>query len=108
MDDRTYDDLAMALMYAMSWKEQGTPEGYRRSWIGLDFDSLDRLEDRGLVSGRHGNKSSGSRRKAPHVPNSSWRPSSPLHRALPPSPTPRFPMTTKKINRRHEITRPWY
>lgn len=57
MDDRTYDDLALALMYAMSWKEQGTPEGYRRSWIGLDFDSLDRLEDRGLVSGRHGNKS---------------------------------------------------
>ena len=57
MDDRTYDDLALALMYAMSWKEKRTPDGYRRSWIGLDFDSLDRLEDRGLVSGRHGNKS---------------------------------------------------
>lgn len=57
MDDRTYDDLALALMYAMSWKEKGTPEGYRRTWIGFDFDSLNRLEEKGLVSGRHGNKS---------------------------------------------------
>lgn len=56
MDDRTYDDLVLALMYAMSWTEK-FPEGYRRSWIGFDFDSLDRLEERGMVSGRHGNKS---------------------------------------------------
>lgn len=56
MKDSTYDDLALALMYAMSWTEKYS-EGYRRSWIGFDFDSLNRLEERGLVSGRHGNKS---------------------------------------------------
>lgn len=57
MDDRTYDDLALALMYAMSWKEKYAPEGFVRTWIGFDFDALDRLEDRDLISGRHGNKS---------------------------------------------------
>ena len=36
MDEKLYDDLALALLYHMSWKEKSTPEGYSLSWKGFD------------------------------------------------------------------------
>ena len=57
MDEKLYDDLALALLYHMFWKEKSTPEGYSLSWKGFDFDSLDRLRDSGLLSGNPRNKS---------------------------------------------------
>lgn len=56
MDDETYDDLAIAMLYAMSWKEKYA-EGYAFSWKGFDFGSLDRLEEKGLIVNKHRNKS---------------------------------------------------
>ncbi len=56
MDRDTYDQLALALLYFMSWKERDDSD-HRRTWIGFDFGSLDRLEEMGYLVGRHGNKS---------------------------------------------------
>ena len=57
MDQDTYDLLTLALLYQMSWREEYTEEGYYKSWIGFDFGALNRLEDKGLLTGKHGNKS---------------------------------------------------
>ena len=57
MERDTYDLLTLALMYHTSWKEKYAEEGWSRTWIGFDFDALNRLEERELISGKHGNKS---------------------------------------------------
>lgn len=57
MDEKLYDDLALALLYYKSWKEKYAPEGYSWSWKGFDFDSLDRLRKSNLISGNPRNKS---------------------------------------------------
>ncbi len=54
MDKQLFDDLVLALLVETSWQEKyGAP----RSWKGYDFNSLDRLEERGLVFGNHKAKS---------------------------------------------------
>lgn len=57
MDDETYDELALAMLYAESWRDKNTEEGYRFSWKGFSFESLDRLAEKGLINNNHRNKS---------------------------------------------------
>lgn len=41
MDDSTYDDLVLMMLYIRSWEEKYS-QGFRFSWKGFDFNSLDR------------------------------------------------------------------
>ncbi|MDY5679022.1 MAG: DUF6429 family protein [Candidatus Methanomethylophilaceae archaeon] len=56
INDSTYDDLVLMMLYAKSWEEKYS-QGYRSSWKGFDFDSLNRLEAKELITGNHRNKS---------------------------------------------------
>lgn len=54
MEKQLFDDLVLALLVETSWEEKyGAP----RSWKGYDFNSLDRLEEKGFVFGGHKVKS---------------------------------------------------
>lgn len=57
-ESRLLEDLTLLLLYAQSWKERiGESLYVARSWKGYDFDVLDRLAEKGYVSGSHGLKS---------------------------------------------------
>lgn len=56
MDDKTYDDLVLMLLYVRSWKSHEGSD-HSSSWKGFDFESLNRLEDRSYIGGKHRNKS---------------------------------------------------
>ncbi len=56
MDDTTYDELTLMMLYAKSWSEKYSGD-CRYSWKGFDFDSLNRLEEKEYISGNHKSKS---------------------------------------------------
>lgn len=55
MSDQFVRDLTLMLMYLFSWTERGSEA--RRFWKGFDFDVLDELEERQLITQRRGSKS---------------------------------------------------
>ena len=47
-DKDKVDDLTLALLYLVTWERQ---EGYgARVWKGFDWDTMDRLHEKGLIS----------------------------------------------------------
>ena len=48
---KTIKELTLMLLYLNSWTEKDFPDNLRRSWKNHDFDTLDELEEEGLVSG---------------------------------------------------------
>lgn len=47
------EDLTLLLLYLQSWKEYNS----LRAWKGYDFNVLNKLNEKGLVDDKHGNKS---------------------------------------------------
>ncbi len=41
--------LTLLLLYLNSWEEKGYFEPIRRAWKGHDFDTLNKLEEEGLL-----------------------------------------------------------
>ena len=54
--DQAVKELTIMLLYLTSWQEK-KPEVYQRSWKGYDFDTLNKLEDDGMIYGSHRSKS---------------------------------------------------
>lgn len=53
-----FEDLTMLLLYMQSWREKVVDSVYvSRAWKGYDFDVLDRLREKGYVSGSRKAKS---------------------------------------------------
>jgi len=42
--------LTLLLIYLTSWDEKDLVSNMRRAWKGYDFDTLDKLEEDGLIS----------------------------------------------------------
>ena len=42
--------LTLLLIYLTSWDEKDLVSNMRRAWKGYDFDTLDELEEDGLIS----------------------------------------------------------
>ena len=52
------EDLTLFLLYAQSWREKMVDSLYvTRSWKGYNFDVLDRLTEKGFITGSHRAKS---------------------------------------------------
>ena len=47
--DKT-EKLTLLLIYLTSWDEKDLVSNMRRAWKGYDFDTLDKLEEDGLIS----------------------------------------------------------
>ena len=47
--DKT-EKLTLLLIYLTSWDEKDLVSNMRRAWKGYDFDTLDELEEDGLIS----------------------------------------------------------
>ena len=44
------NELTLLLIYLISWDEKDLVSNMRRAWKGYDFDTLDKLEEDGLIS----------------------------------------------------------
>lgn len=55
--DQQIEELTLILLYLTSWEEGKNEFRIRRSWKGYDFDALNELEDRNLISGSRRAKS---------------------------------------------------
>ncbi len=52
-----FEELTLLVLYLASWEEQGPGGSLRRAWKGHVFETLDRLQDRGLINQRRRSKS---------------------------------------------------
>ena len=48
IDEDKVDDVTLALMYLVAWKED--KESPRSAWKSFDWDTLNRLHEKGLIS----------------------------------------------------------
>ena len=54
IDQEKFDEIVLALLFHNSWRENiGKISGYR-AWKSLDWDALDRLQEKGLISSPKG------------------------------------------------------
>jgi hypothetical protein len=49
-DEEKIDETTLALLYLVTWKEHGGA----RAWKGFDWDTLNRLHNKGLISNPKG------------------------------------------------------
>lgn len=50
-------DLTLMLMYLTSWEEKGLDGPVRRTWKSYDWDTIDHMDEAGLISTSHRSKS---------------------------------------------------
>lgn len=55
--DESVKELTLLLMYLTSWEEDVGFAQARRTWKGYDFDIINELTDKDLISGSHSSKS---------------------------------------------------